>query len=73
MAIYIAENFLKWIPKGTHTYDKFIKPNEIKNCMQLNNFKLKDITGLVFDPINYGWKMSYNTSVNYFCTYEKVS
>ena len=30
MAIYLGENILNWIPKGTHSYDKFIKPKEIE-------------------------------------------
>ena len=69
-AIYIAENILKWIPKGTHEFNKFIKPSEIHNCLNSNNLKFKDITGLEFSLFDYEWKLTNNTNINYFCTYE---
>ncbi len=69
-AIYIAENILKWIPKGTHEFNKFIKPSEIHTCLKNNNFKFKDITGLEFSLLDYEWKLTNNTNINYFCTYE---
>ena len=70
LAIYIAENILKWIPKGTHSYDKFIKPDEIYYNMINNNFKLKNLSGLTFSLLQGNWKLSRNSSVNYFCTYK---
>ncbi|MFL2519958.1 MAG: bifunctional 2-polyprenyl-6-hydroxyphenol methylase/3-demethylubiquinol 3-O-methyltransferase UbiG [Alphaproteobacteria bacterium] len=70
-AIYLAENILGWIPKGTHTYKKFIKPQEITNSMESKNFILKNLKGLIFDPIMMDWKLSNNTSINYFCSYHK--
>ncbi len=70
-AIYLAENLLNWIPKGTHSYDKFIQPEEIEKFMKSNNFKFNSIKGLVFNPIELNWKLSKNTNVNYFCTYYK--
>ena len=39
--------------KGTHRFEKFIKPEEIKKCLESYNLKLKNIKGLVFNPINY--------------------
>ena len=70
LAIYFAENILMWIPKGTHSYEKFIKPQEIYLNMTRNNFKLKDISGLTFDILQRNWMISNNQMVNYFCTYE---
>tara|TARA_B100001093_G_C26564241_1_gene900082 strand:+ start:36 stop:740 length:705 start_codon:yes stop_codon:yes gene_type:complete len=70
-AIYLAENVLKWIPKGTHTYRKFIKPQEITNCLESENFLIKNLSGLVFNPIDMNWKISVNSSINYFCCYQK--
>ena len=72
-AIYFAENILGWIPKGTHEFEKFIKPEEIKDCMNYNNFIFKDITGLVFNPLAYEWKLSKNTNINYFCSFKKIN
>ncbi len=66
--INIAENVLNWIPKGTHDYNKLIKPEELKNTLSKENFRFNNIKGLVFDPLNREWKFSKNYSINYFCT-----
>ena len=71
LAIHFAEDILNWIPKGTHNYDKFIKPDEIINCAKENNLDLKDLTGLIFDPLEFNWRLSKNTKVNYFCSFAK--
>ena len=67
-AINIAENILNWIPKGTHDYNKLIKPEELKNTLSKENFHFNNIKGLVFDPLNREWKLSKNYMINYFCT-----
>ena len=72
-AITIAENILNWIPVGTHDYDKFIKPTEIKSFLEKEGFSFKDIKGLIFNPLVNSWRLSENTSINYFSTYYKVN
>ena len=67
-AISIAENILNWIPKGTHDYNKLIKPEELKKALSKENFHFNNIKGLVFDPLNREWKLSKNYMINYFCT-----
>ena len=67
-AINIAENILNWIPKGTHDYNKLIKPEELKKTLSKENFHFNNIKGLVFDPLNREWKLSKNYMINYFCT-----
>jgi len=67
-AINLAENILNWIPKGTHDYNKLIKPEELKNTLSKENFHFNNIKGLVFDPLNREWKLSKNYMINYFCT-----
>ena len=69
LAIYFAENILKWVPKGTHSYEKFIKPSEIYSNMINNNFRLKNLSGLKFNLLQGSWKLSRNPNINYFCTY----
>ena len=69
--IYLAESILKWIPKGTHRFEKFIKPKEIEVCLKKNHYALENIKGLEFNPLNYSWMLSENTKVNYFCTFKK--
>ena len=66
-AINIAENILNWIPKGTHDYNKLIKPEELKKTLLKENFHFDNLKGLVFDPLNRRWKLSKNYSINYFC------
>ena len=67
-AINIAENILHWIPKGTHDYNKLIKPEELKITLSKENLHFSNIRGLVFDPLNMEWKFSKNYMINYFCT-----
>ena len=67
-AINIAENILHWIPKGTHDYNKLIKPEELKKILLKEKFNFKNIKGLVFNPLNSEWKLSKNYMINYFCT-----
>ena len=69
LAIKIAENFLNWVPKNTHDYNKFITPKELEIFLKKENFSIVDISGLVFNPITNEWKLNkYNKLVNYFCT-----
>ena len=70
-AIYLAESILKWIPKGTHRFEKFIKPEEIEVCLKKNHYALENIKGLEFNPLNYSWMLSENTKINSFCTFKK--
>ena len=67
-AILIAENILKWIPEGTHSYEKLIKPEEIKLELKKNNLSIKNFEGIYFNPILNRWSFTNNTAVNYFCT-----
>ena len=72
-AISIAENILYWIPKGTQDYNKFIKPEELKNTLSKENFHFINIKGLVFDPFNRNWELTDNYTVNYFCTAKLIN
>ncbi len=64
-AIIGAEYILRWLPIGTHDWNKFIKPEEIQKKLADINFKTKDVRGLEFNPIFRKWKQSTNLSVNY--------
>ena len=69
--IDMAEKILKKIPIGTHHYEKFIKPREIKNIFLSHNFHIKSIKGISLNPINNNWKLTDNTSVNYIVSLTK--
>ena len=64
-AIVGAEYVLKWLPIGTHDWNKFIKPEELEKMLTSQSFKTVDIKGLQFNPISKKWKRSDNLSVNY--------
>ena len=69
--IDMAEKVLKKIPKGTHHYEKFITPTEIKDIFNNYNFNLKTIKGINLNPINNNWKLTDNTSINYIVSLTK--
>ena len=64
-AILGAEYILRWLPIGTHDWNKFIKPEELEKQLTDKNFKTNNIKGLEFNPIFNKWKKSDNLSVNY--------
>ena len=64
-AIIGAEYILRWLPIGTHDWNKFIKPEELEKYLFLEDFKTLDIKGLSFNPFTKKWKRTNNLSVNY--------
>ena len=64
-AIIGAEYVLRWLPIGTHDWNKFIKPEELQKMLNEKNFITNDVSGLEFNPIYRKWKKSDNLSVNY--------
>ena len=64
-AIIGAEYILRWLPIGTHDWNKFLKPEELEKKLSENKFTTKDLKGLEFNPIFKKWKKSDNLSVNY--------
>jgi len=64
-AIIGAEYVLRWLPIGTHDWNKFLKPQEIEEKMIKLNFSIKEIKGLEFSPFTQKWKQSNDSSVNY--------
>ena len=64
-AIIGAEYILRWLPIGTHDWNKFIKPEELEKILIENKFSTLDISGLQFNPIIKRWKRSKDLSVNY--------
>jgi 2-polyprenyl-6-hydroxyphenyl methylase/3-demethylubiquinone-9 3-methyltransferase len=64
-AIIGAEYILRWLPIGTHDWNKFLKPEELEKLLHNEKFSTVDIKGLEFNPILNKWKKSDNLSVNY--------
>ena len=64
-AIVGAEYILRWLPIGTHDWNKFVKPEELQKKLTDKKFLTKSMKGLEFNPIFNKWKKSDNLSVNY--------
>ena len=64
-AIIGAEYILRWLPIGTHDWNKFLKPEELEKKLLSKNFKTVDVKGLNFNPLTNRWRQSDNLSVNY--------
>ena len=71
-AIIGAEYVLRWLPIGTHDWDKFIKPEELEKNLSEQKFKTIDIKGMEFNPFTSKWKRSDNLSVNYIICSKKT-
>ena len=67
-----AEYILRWLPIGTHDWDKFIEPPKLIKILENNSLKKKKINGMKFNPISDEWKISEDKSVNYIAIFEKV-
>ena len=70
-AIIGAEYILRWLPVGTHDWNKFIKPEELEKKLAKKNLKTLDIKGFEFNPLLNKWKTSNNLSVNYIVCSKK--
>jgi len=64
-AIIGAEYILRWLPIGTHDWNKFIKPEELEKILFEEKFITLDIAGLKFNPFLSKWKKTKDLSVNY--------
>ena len=64
-AIIGAEYVLRWLPIGTHDWEKFVKPEDLKKILSKNNLKLEKLDGMNFNIIKDEWSLSSDTSINY--------
>jgi len=68
LGVIAAEYILGWVPKGTHSWKKFVRPSELARYARATDLSPKDISGLIYNPAA-GFKISKtDTSVNYFMT-----
>ena len=68
LAIDIAENLLKLLPKKTHDFNLFLSPSKLQSISQKYNLNLMDIEGMQYNPIFKSFKLSKFDLVNYFGT-----
>jgi 2-polyprenyl-6-hydroxyphenyl methylase / 3-demethylubiquinone-9 3-methyltransferase len=68
LAIIGAELILRWLPAGTHDWNRFVTPDELTGGLKAAGLSAGDITGLVDDLLADEWRLSRDTDVNYFAT-----
>ena len=67
-AILGAEYILRWLPIGTHNWDKFLTPEDLEKIANKNNFLINDVAGMKYNLISGKWHRSNDVSVNYILT-----
>ncbi len=70
-AIIGAEYVLNLLPKGTHDWDKFIRPSEMEAWARHSGLTLKNMIGMTYNPFTKTYKLEDDVSVNYLCHYQK--
>ncbi|CAN7506361.1 MULTISPECIES: bifunctional 2-polyprenyl-6-hydroxyphenol methylase/3-demethylubiquinol 3-O-methyltransferase UbiG [unclassified Devosia] len=71
LAILGAEYVLRWLPRGTHDWKKFLTPDEIRSLLRRNGLKVTDGKGVTFNPIADEWRLSSDMAVNYMLLAER--
>ena len=70
-AIVGAEYILRWLPIGTHEWEKFVKPDDLIEILKKHGLKLASLDGVKFNVIENQWKISSDKSVNYITKFIK--
>ncbi|MBB3463404.1 bifunctional 2-polyprenyl-6-hydroxyphenol methylase/3-demethylubiquinol 3-O-methyltransferase UbiG [Rhizobium sp. BK377] len=65
LAIFAAENVLRWLPRGTHQYEKLVRPEELEKPLAASGLDIIDRTGVFFNPLANQWNLSKDMDVNY--------
>ncbi|MDC3151290.1 bifunctional 2-polyprenyl-6-hydroxyphenol methylase/3-demethylubiquinol 3-O-methyltransferase UbiG [Candidatus Pelagibacter sp.] len=71
-AIIGAEYILKWLPIGTHDWNKFLKPDDLINICKNNSLSLNNLIGVKFDILKNEWIVSNDKSINYLAQFSKT-
>lgn len=65
MAIAGAEYVLRWLPRGTHQWDKFVRPSELAAGLRRNGVVLRELAGVHYRPLSGDWALGRDLAVNY--------
>ncbi len=71
LAIVGAEYVLRWVPRGTHQWDKFVTPDELEAAIERNGLRVIDEQGVIYNLFADKWQLSADMDVNYLLTAEK--
>jgi 2-polyprenyl-6-hydroxyphenyl methylase/3-demethylubiquinone-9 3-methyltransferase len=72
LAIVGAEYILRWLPRGTHRWEKFVTPNELEMAIEQSGLQVVDEIGVVYNLFADRWQLSADTDVNYMMVAEKA-
>lgn len=72
-AIVGAEYVLRWLPHGTHSWEKFLRPSELAEGLEANGVSVADLSGVAYNPISDDWHLSRDMAVNYMLCAEKAA
>ncbi len=64
-----AEYILRWVPAGTHDWNKFVRPSELANSLRPHGLEIRSVRGTVYKPASGEWSLSNDTSVNYLACF----
>lgn len=65
LAIFAAENVLRWLPRGTHQYEKLVRPDELENPLTADGMQIINRTGVFYNVLQDRWNLSPDMDVNY--------
>ena len=65
-----AEYVLRWLPRGTHDWRKFVRPAELGAMLRSAGLRVSDVAGMTMDPVTGGWRTSRDLAVNYILAAE---
>jgi 2-polyprenyl-6-hydroxyphenyl methylase/3-demethylubiquinone-9 3-methyltransferase len=65
LAKIAAEYILRWLPPGTHDWDKFVPPSDLRAMLEEAGLNILKTQGISFDPVGWDWRLSGDTDVNY--------
>jgi 2-polyprenyl-6-hydroxyphenyl methylase/3-demethylubiquinone-9 3-methyltransferase len=72
LGIVAAEYVLRWLPRGTHQWDKFVTPDELARHLERNKLGITEQSGVVYNPLADKWSLSSDMDVNYMVVAEGV-
>src|SRR2546429_8172580 len=72
LAIVGAEYILRWLPRGTHQWDKLVTPNELEAALERHGLRVVDETGVIYNFFADRWQISADMDVNYMLTAQKL-
>ncbi len=71
-AILGAEYILRWLPIGTHDWEKFLSPQDLESLANKNSFLMNEVVGVKFNLLSKKWNKSEDSSVNYISIFSKI-